>query len=284
MQYSQEELDNMLQKYTGLPDLDTSDKRKKTLRNKREHVVLNKDDGDLISNDEIKIIKEQKTISVPIISLISWVKRYGNLLPDDIKTIDLRISGVSKDEYLLVKVPHPKGGELSTGVEKKELLMFKNANKIPVLDLPINSISMYSSGIKMIHTFNGGFIKCYTGKSNYLIASITNNRFIPYYMTKVKNTNSLIYKECKMIDDEIYNEMADKERIKTLYNVILKEKSWPTMRTNNDIFNYFLNIQKNIKDNSHHIKIDNIMIGMLTGDYPEDKNIATHVSYQLIYN
>lgn len=278
----QEELDNMLQKYTDLPKIGTSNKQKKII-NKKQHLVIQQKE-DSITNKEITISeKPDKIISIPIVSLINWVKRYGKSIPSEIKTIDFDIIGISNDEYLLVKVPHPKGGEMS-GIERKELLMFKNANKIPVLDLDICDISMYNSGIRMIHPFNDGFIKCYAGKSNYLVVSMATMELIPYYMTKVKNNNLLIYKENKINIKKVIEENVDKEKIKTLYGVILKEKNWKNMITNEDVFKYFLNLQKGIKDNSHHIKIDNIMIGMLTGKYPEDHNLATHVSYQLQYN
>ena len=282
-EYSQEKLDNMLKKYTGLPDPRASISNNKTKKIIRRQPVVTKQE-DYITNVEIKVTEKQnKIISIPIISLISWIKKRGKLIPPKIKILDFNITGISNDEYLLVKVPHPKGGEISTGIEKKELLMFKNANKIPVLDLDVSDMVMYNSGIKMIHPFNGGFIKCYTGKSNYLVASMANDQLIPYHITKIKNNNLLIYKENEIDIEEVIKELADKEKIKTLYNIILKEKSWKYMRTNGDIINYFLSIQKNIKDNTHHIKIDNIMIGMLTGVYPANQNLATHVSYQLQY-
>jgi len=276
-EYSQEELDNMLEKYTGLPDLSILSGEKKIIKKQKQQHVVVQQDKDLITNEEITVTESpDKVLSVPIISLISWVKKYGKSIPSDITTIGFNIPGISNDEYLLVKVPHPKGG--------KELLMFKNADKIPVVDLDISDMLIYNSGIKMIHPLNGGFIKCYTGKSNYLVASMATEQLIPYYMTKIKSNNLLICKENNINVQEVIDEFVDREKIKTLYNVILKEENWKDMRKNGDVFNYFLNLQKNIRDNAHHIKIDNIMIGILTGRYPADKNLATHVNYQLAYN
>lgn len=282
-EYSQEELENMLKKYTGLPNLEKSNKPKKLI--KKTQLTSVKMEEDSITNDEmIMSEKPDKMKSVPIISLVNWIRRYGKSMPPEITALDFRVIGISKDEYLLIKVPHPKGGEISPGIKRKELLMFKNANKIPVLDLDVSEMSMYSSGIRMIHPFNGGFIKCYTGKPNYLVASMANNQLIPYYMIKIKNNNLLIYKENETNVLETIEDFVDREKIKTLYSVILKEKNWKNFKTNGDVFNYFLDLQKGIKDNAHHIKIDNIMIGMLTGRYPANQNIATHVGYQITYS
>jgi len=279
-EYSQKELEDILKKYTGLPDLDISDKPKRTI--KKQPVVVQQE-KDSITNEEIPIMeKPDKIVSLPIISLTNWIKRYGKSIPSEMKTVEFNIVGISSDEYLLIKVPHTKGGEISSGVERKELIMFKNADKIPIPDLDASEISVFNSGIRTIHPFNNCFIKCYTGKPNYLVVSMTNDHLIPYHITKIKNSNLLIYKENKTNLSEVINTIADKEKIKTLYGVILKEKNWKYMKTNGDVFNYFLKIQKNIKDNTHHIKIDNIMIGMLTGKYPSDHNLATHVSYQTI--
>jgi len=281
-EYSQEELDAILKNYTGLSNLDISNKPKKIIKQKQQQVIVQEEDS--ITNEEIVIAeKPDKILSVPIISLVNWVRRYGRSIPSDMKVLEFNIVGISNDEYLLIKVPHPKGGNISPGVPRKELLMFKGANKIPVLDLDISEISIYGSGIRMVHPFNNGFIKCYTGKPNYLVAAMANDQLIPYYITKVKNNNLLVYKENTIELSKVINERVDREKIKTLYNIILKEEEWKNMKTNGDVFNYFLNLQKNIKDNAHHIKIDNIMIGMVIGKFPTDQNIATHVSYQIQY-
>jgi len=285
MEYTQKELDDILKKYTGLPGLNILNKpnTNKIIKRKQPETIQQEDS---ITNEEMTVTEKiDKITSVPIISLVDWIKRYGKKsIPSEIKILEFDIAGISSNEYLLIKVPHPKGGEISPGIERKELLVFKNANKIPVLDLDISEISMYNSGIRMIHPFNDGFIKCYTGKPNYLIVSMTNNQLIPYCITKIKHNNILMYKENKINISEVIEEIADREKIKTLYNIILKEKNWKNMRTNGDIFKYFLNLQKNIRDSAHHIKIDNIMISMLTGKYPANENLATHVSYQLIHS
>jgi hypothetical protein len=277
-EYSQEELENMLKEYTGLPEPDTSNKPKKII-NKKLDVVQKVDDSDLITNKEIATEEDpNKIISIPIISLVNWIRRHGKSIPQEIKTVDFNIIGISNDEYLLVKVPKKRNSE------KKELLMFKDANKIPVLDLDISEISMYNSGIRMIHPFNDGFIKCYTGRPNYLIASLSNKELLPYYITKVKVNNSLIFKENESNIDNVLKEIASKEELKLVYPVIIKDKNWSSMRTNGEFFKYFLDLQKNIKDNAHHVKIDNIMISMIKGKHLTDKDLATHVSYQLIHN
>lgn len=266
---SLEELENILKKYTGLPDEIPFKKSNRKIIKRKEDVIT-----------EEKILdNEYETVS--LISLSEWMKKYNKSIPDYIKIINFDITGIPSDEYLLVKVPHPKGGQMDDGNERKELLMYKNINRIPVLDLDAVEINMYNSGIRLVHQFKNGFIKEYTGKGNYTVAVLTDNNLIPYHISKVKN-NILIFRKNNFNIEKILKENIVKEEIKLLYKMILKNPNWPNMKTNEDVCNYFLELQKNLRDHAHHIKLDNIMIGMITGSYPENENIATHVNYQVV--
>jgi len=267
--YNENELNRMLKQYTTLP----------------EHIdqPINIDNipirnDDLILNENVSSNEKQEQ-SIPITSLINWTRKYNPSIPDNIKIVKFDISGISKDEYLLLKISLYKNGIMLDS--EKELVMFKNAHNIPVLDLDISEIMIYNSGIKMVHPFMDGFIKCYIGK-NYIVTSMADNRLIPYYIAKVKGSSNydIIFKENSIDIDQILEEDVDREIIKTLYPIISKCKNWNEMIKNKDVCNYFISLQEMIRDNYHHIKLDNIMIGILTGKFPADHNFATHVIKQ----
>jgi len=229
------------------------------------------------------VVRQEPKIAIPIISLTEWMKRHKTELPEgsDIKTVTAGIKGVDSDEYLFFSVPHPKGGFATDGNIRRELLIFRNANKIPTLDLPVSEISIYGSGFRMIHPFNNYRLKSYGGKAN-LVISMADENLIPYYIIKIKNNNAVLFKENEININEKLNELASREIVKMLYKVIENYENWPNMSTNGDMCNYFLNLQKEIRDNLHHIKLDNIMIGLITGEFPTTETSATHVSKQIL--
>lgn len=278
MEYSEKELETMLNKHIGLKNEDNNIDKKIIIEDKLDDIIEN---DDIIIENDVDKIKENKLITIPTISLNQWIKKYIDLIPENIKIIKYNITGVDNNEFLLVKVPHPIDEELSPGIRKQELIMFRFANRIPVLDLDIVEMSIYTNWIKMIHKYKDGFIKCYAGKANYLVSSLSNNKLIPYHIIKIKEKNHLIFIENNYNIEEILNNKPDMEIIKTLYENITKDEDWQNMKTNNDIFNYFIDLQKNIRNNIHHIKLDNIMIGMVTGTCPQNNNFAAHVKYQI---
>lgn len=267
--YNENELNGMLKRYTTLQEqhIESININSIPIRN-----------DDLILNEDVSLDDEEVRRLIPITSLINWTRKYNSSIPDNIKIVKFDISGISKDEYLLLKIPLYKNGIMLD--DKKELIMFKNAHSIPVLDLNISEIMIYNSGIKMVHPFMNGFIKCYIGK-NYIVTSMVADNRIPYYITKVRGSNhDIIFKENNIDIDQVLEEDADREIIKTLYPIISKYKNWNDMIKNRDVCNYFISLQEVIRDNYHHIKLDNIMIGILTGKFPANHNFATHVYYQ----
>jgi len=275
----------MIEGITGIPkDIDAIVPTKRKYRKKStqeiEPVV---EDCITETTDQVSTTRQPK-IAIPITSLSEWMKRYKTELPEgaDIKSVTAGVKGVNSDEYLFLSIPHPKGGFLSDGNKRRELLIFKNADKIPVLDLPVSEISVYNSGFRMVHIFNDYCLKCYGGKSNYLIISMAHQNLIPYYIVKVKNNNAVLFKENTINIEQRLTESANREMVKMLYKVIANTENWSTMRTNGDMCEYFLNLQKDIRDNLHHIKIDNIMIGLVTGEFPTNENTSTHVGRQIL--
>jgi len=288
-EFSEKELAEMLkEQVTGLPenlDDQITTKRKRPSGKIALHgqKPTSSKEEDTITNEEISTEEEEVVTAIPTTSLISWFRRYKKTVPPDIKTIKFGVAGVEPDSYLFITVPNPKGGIIKNGEPKREVIMFRNANKIPVIDLPITDISIYPSGFRMVHPFNGSYFKCYGGKPNNLVISISNNMRIPYHIVKIKNSsNALILKENTINMDVRLNDEANREVIKTLYPVIANVDGWKNMRKNIDVCKFFLSLQRDIKDNAHHIKLDNIMIGMITGTFPDSKEKATHVDYQIM--
>jgi hypothetical protein len=111
---------------------------------------------------------------------------------------------------------------------------------------------------------------------------MANQNLIPYYIVKVKNNNAVLFKENTVNIEQQLTEPANREIVKTLYKVIANTENWSTMRSNGDMCEYFLNLQKDIRDNLHHIKIDNIMIGLMTGEFPTNETASTHVGRQIL--
>lgn len=290
--YDKKELDEMLKEQAcNLPDdLDSEvmTKRKISYSNIK---LIDRDEKykdsneDSITNGEIPIKKEKKRKAVPTTSLIRWFGKYQKSLPKNIETVNFRVVGVESDGYLFITVPNIKGGFTKNGEPKRDIIMFRNADRIPVIDLPVSKISIYQSGFRMIHPFKGGFFKCYGGKPNNLVVSMTNDTLIPYYMDQIKNSsNALIFKENSVNYKKKLDEAIDRSSIQVLYKVVTETKEWSSMNKNIDLCKYFLKIQENIRDNPHHIKIDNIMIGMMTGPgkFPTSKHSATHVKCQFV--
>lgn len=282
----------MVKEVIGLPD--NLDKKIMVTRKRPPGQVILKESEkpeteveDLITNEENPVpIKNEKSvvIAIPTISLMNWFKKYRKILPDDIKPVKVGIAGIESDSYLFTTVPHPKGGQIKNGEPRREIVMFRNANKIPVLDLPISDISVYPSGFRFIHPFKNYFFKCYGGKPNCLTVAISaNETLVPYYIVKIKNSsNAIIFKDCSIDYGRVLKAEATKASIQTLYPVITSVPDWNKMKFNIDFCNYFLSLQKDIRDNQHHIKLDNIMIGIITGHLPEKVKDTTHVDYQLI--
>jgi len=285
--FSEEELADMIKKQlTSLPD---DLENELVVRRKRpigEIVLTNQrlpasNEEDSITNEEIPIKNEEPVTAVPITSLVNWFGKYRETVPVHIKTVNFRVAGVNLDSYLFITIPHPNNGFIENGEPRREIIMFKDANRIPAIDLPISDISVYHSGFKMIHPFKNGYFKSYGGKSNNLIVSIASSNLIPYHILRIKNSNAIIFKENSKNYENVLNDEAQREIIKTLYPVITKSDNWLSMKKNIDICNHFLDLQKDIKDNAHHIKLDNIMIGILTGKFPTMKERTTRVGYQL---
>lgn len=278
-----DEVLRMIDGITGLnPDIDAMITTKRKYH-KKSIPLIEPDVDDCITEiiETTPIEKQEPKIAIPIISLTEWMKRYKSELPEgsDIKAVMAGVKGVDSDEYLFFSVPHPKGGFSTDGSKRRELLIFRNANKVPALDLPVSEISIYGSGFRMVHPFNNYRLKSYGGKAS-LVVSMSNLNLIPYYITKIKNNNAVLFKENEINIDERLNELANKETVKMLYKVIANCENWSMMRTNKDMCDYFLNLQKDIRDNLHHVKLDNIMIGLVTGEFPT-KETSTHVSKQI---
>lgn len=276
----------MIEGITGIPkDIDAIIPTKRKYRKKSDQETeLVVEDCITETTDQVIVERQVSRIAIPITSFTEWMKRYKTELPEgtDIKSVTAGVKGVNSDEYLFLSIPHPKGGFLPDGNRRRELLIFKNADKIPVLDLPVSEISVYNSGFRMVHVFNEYRLKCYGGKSNYLIVSMANQNLIPYYIVKVKNNNAVLFKENTVNIEQQLTEPANREIVKTLYKVIANTENWSTMRSNGDMCEYFLNLQKDIRDNLHHIKIDNIMIGLMTGEFPTNETASTHVGRQIL--
>ena len=82
---------------------------------------------------------------ITVTNLTEWFEaNHENF--ENINTIDVLVTGIDSFETLLFTVPHPKGGEDSSGNPKRRLAVVENANTQPVLNLPGLDFNVFPSG------------------------------------------------------------------------------------------------------------------------------------------
>lgn len=199
--------------------------------------------------------EDQPQISSVVLS--TWfdqnVDRFGNLSP-----VRLQIRGVDPTKTLVVAVLDSSGEEDENGNPKRNLEFIKNADTQPVLDIPAESMDIYSNGFRILYSLEGDIqLKCYGVKTGLEITfcKIVNGLAIPYGRMKMKKKDAGI--DVPAPPDSIEEWLqadADTEALSITYRQ--SSKVLDTITNNQSVATYLCGRQAEIKDINHHIQID----------------------------
>jgi hypothetical protein len=196
--------------------------------------------------------------SIEITSLSDWFDDNVENFPNITKpTITVR--GVDPNEQLIITIPD---GE---DQEKRKLLVFDDANILPVLNIPAIDMRVYNNGFRIVYNLgNGIFIKSYgirTGLISVFCHDV-DDLLIPYAIVKSKKKDSEIQIQTRDISEVTQKiaEPLDYEALQIRYKQSSKAEG---LQTNLDAIKWLLERQGSIEDINHHLQIDNVIIDTL---------------------
>ena len=205
-------------------------------------------------------MEEQTSNSIEITSLSEWFDSNVDNFPN-LRKPTVSIQGVDSNEQLIVIVVSTD----NNGAEKCKLLVFDDANIIPVLNLPAMDMQAYSNGFRIVYDLgNGIFIKSY-GVRKGLISVFchdVNDLLIPYAVSRSKKNDEYI----EIISPDIaapeakLAEALDQESLQLRYKQSNKAEG---LNTNLDAVKWLIEKQSDIEDINHHLQIDNVIIDSL---------------------
>lgn len=232
-----------------------SEETNEKLETKSEETIITNEKievkEDIKCEDELKA--ENKEIE--IIFLSQFFNKYSKVIPD-IKLLQIKVDGIDKDENVLLSVPKSQG--------KRGLVLYNEANKIPVLDATPKRLTVFRNNCFQIdHELLDGYsIKTYGGRGGFLhISQMYQN--IPYKTFQVSRKELETIK-IDLFDINKLNKLDDDVNLELIgikYEPIKKSKL--QFKTNRDVLNYFNELQGKIFDILHLIKIDSIICDLL---------------------
>jgi hypothetical protein len=212
-----------------------------------------------------KDTKEEKADTIPVTNLIDWFTMYHKSLPD-VNHVQAKIRGVDPKETLIFTLPHPKGGKGSDGQDKRKLHSFDNADKRSVLNIKPVVLNSYNNETFRIiyHLRENIFLKAYGVKTGLYVTFCAEIEGlpIPYKVVRIRKREKIVKFELHEIE-KIYkklSEPADYEGLLIQYPQINKYKDMTTIKSAIELL---LNIQKDVVDITHHLKIDFIITDMI---------------------
>ena len=217
--------------------------------------------------DKLKETKEQKSDTIPVSNLIDWFPTHYKALQPSVKQVKLAIGGVDPKDTLIFTLPHPRGGKASDGLDKRKVYTFDNADKRSVIDLNPIALNAYNNETFRIiyHYKDNIYLKAYGVKTGLYVTFCVEIESlpIPYKVVRIKKREKGIKFEAYDFDKiyKILNQPADNEGLLILYPQLMKlDKEITTVKSAMEVF---LNIQKEVVDITHHLKLDFIMADML---------------------
>lgn len=224
---------------------------------------------DLDIPEESKNKKEKterkQSSEVKITNLSEWFStNHTNF--NNIHHVKVKITGVDPKKTLIFSADTEESTKDSV---ERRLQIVEDADKIPVLNLPGEVFEVYNNGgFRIIYKeHDGKIIKSYGVKTGMYISHCINinGLTIPFKVEKIKkkNKNSInpILIDKKHIEEKM-KEDIDIENIELQYNQIQKYKEG--MKIKKDVISWMLERQKSITDINHHLKLDELIIQMLT--------------------
>lgn len=211
-----------------------------------------------VTEPPVEVMPER---AVPIITLPEWFTKFSE--NGEVKPVKIVIKGVNPDNILIVS--YPTGVKLEDGSDEKDVELFKRANKIPALDLPAETVNIYSNSFRMVQEYGDGvWIKAYGLKTNIIISFCinVNGVLIPFETTKVKRKEKIVVVPTHPNVAGLSEKLglpADTEALELRY----KQSKGITATTNMDIVTWLTDKQKDVADINHHLQIDSVIMATL---------------------
>lgn len=228
-----------------------------------EPVVFSDEDLDIPeeTTEESQAATEQDSNVIEIARLSDWFD--GNVANfPSIRKPTITITGVDPNEQLLVTVPTPSEEE---GIEKRKIVIFDDANLLPVLNIPAMDMQIYNNGFRIVYDLGDGiFVKSY-GVRTGLISVFCNDiddLLVPYGIIRAKKKDEsidVIRRDPAEVRGRL-NGVLDIEALQLRYKQSSKAEG---LRTNQDAVQWLLDRQATIEDINHHLQIDNVIIDTL---------------------
>jgi hypothetical protein len=198
--------------------------------------------------------------SIGITNLTEWFNNNVENFPN-IRKPTVSIQGVDPDEQLIITISIPDSEEEG----KRKLVVFDDANTIPVIDLPAMDMQVYNNGFRIIYDLGQGvFVKSYgirTGLISIFCHDI-NDKLIPYSIIKTKKNDSEIVVPHGDIEQakQKLPQTLDIEALQLRYKQSSKAGELETIQ---DAIDWLLERQASIADINHHLQVDNVIIQTL---------------------
>lgn len=205
-------------------------------------------DGDPISTIEIG-------------PLIDWFDANVDNFPN-IKKPTVSIQGVDPSEQLIMTVLLSNEG----GIEKRKLMVFDDADMMPVLNLPAMDMQIYNNGFRVIYDLGmGNFVKSYgvrTGLVSVFCHDI-DDLLIPHAVIRAKKKDTTI-DIVNGNSDDVRGALAQSLDFESLQLRYKQSSKAEGLTTNLDAVRWLLERQTDITDVNHHLQIDNVIIDTLS--------------------
>ena len=228
----------------------------------KEDIIFSESNLDLPATEDTEAIEEINIVN--IISLFEWFNLNSDRF-DNINQVKVSIRGVNPSKTLIMAVKDGTGEKDEEGNDQRDLRVFENSDTHPVLNLPGLDMQIYNNGFRILHEYNGVFIKCY-GIRTGLIVTFCNEiegRLIPFSIVRVKKkdtdleipANAIEAVSAKLLQN------ADTEALQLLYRQSTKVIDQFT--TNRSVVDWLTTKQNEVTDINHHLQIDNVIIDIL---------------------
>lgn len=239
-----------------------------------ENDNIEENENDNFVNDK-KIdntVCETQNVNIGLISFGDWVKKYKDVFQSisRVKLLTFKVDEMDGDNNLLFKAPS------KTIKNLYEPFIVKRAMKVNVPDIRPIDIYFFDHDVFKITYDITEFVqdksittlmKVYCAKRNNIITFCVNVKksdtenilTIPYSTIVIKNNIeyiALIFPNIKKITDGILSEI-DSEAIQLFYTPYIKERN--NILENINLIEWLLNIQKDVIDLGHQLKIDNVI-------------------------
>lgn len=221
-------------------------------------------DAEATSENAETSTEGQSSTSIGITGLSIWLEENIDKF-SNINIPRVAIRGVDPVKNMIIAVSDGSGEVDDEGHEKRDLVIFKNAASIPVLDLPGMDIQIYNNGFRITYDCgNDVFIKAYGVKLGLIVVFCNkiNDKLIPYAITRVKKKDNEI--ECQTSElNTIIEKLSSPLDIEALHLRYKQSSKSENLSTNEDAINWLLERQAEVTDINHHLQIDNVIIGTL---------------------